>query len=92
MNKSEMIQEVQKIGLSSREASAAVDEVIFIIGRELIKGKSVTLMNLGKFSVNTFRSRKGVNPRTGKDIVIAERKMPVFKSSKKLRSLVQTQK
>lgn len=50
----------------------------------LKKGDSLTLIGFGTFSVAKRAARKGRNPRTGKEINIAARKVVKFKASKKI--------
>jgi len=45
-------------------------------------------VGFGSFSVQTRAARKGRNPRTGQDLIIAARKAPKFSPGKPLREAV----
>ena len=73
MNKAELILEVaERANLSKGEAENAVEEMISIIEKELIKGNDVKLSGFGVFSKKTRLARKGTNPSSGDIIVIPE--------------------
>ncbi len=50
----------------------------------LKKGEKLTLIGFGTFSVYERPARKGRNPRTGKTIKIAAKKLPKFKAGAKM--------
>jgi integration host factor subunit alpha len=71
----------KKVGLS-RVASAALVELVFKeISDCLERGERVKLSSFGCFVVRSKKQRMGRNPKTGKDVPIAARKVMVFKPS-----------
>ncbi|MCQ3035271.1 MAG: HU family DNA-binding protein [Bacilli bacterium] len=89
MNKAELILEVaERANLSKGEAENAVEEMLAIIERELVKGNEVKLSGFGIFSKKTRLERKGTNPSSGDIIVIPENNTVSFKPSKILKEKV----
>jgi nucleoid DNA-binding protein len=88
VNKGELIAAVAKVVTTKKEASAAVDTVLDSIKASLKKGKAVTLVGFGTFKVAKRKARTGRNPRTGKEIKIAAKKVPVFKAGSDLKKAV----
>ncbi len=88
MNKAQLIDEVAKVTCSKKEAEQALGAALAAIQKSLKKGDSVTLVGFGTFAVNKRKARTGRNPRTGENIKIAARKVPVFKAGKGLKDAV----
>ena len=88
MNKSDLIEAVGKVVATKKEAAAAVDAVLDSVKASLKKGKPVTLVGFGTFKVTKRKARKGRNPRTGKEIKIPAKKVPVFKAGSALKIAV----
>ena len=89
MNKAELILEVaERANLSKGEAENAVEEMISIIEKELIKGNDVKLSGFGVFSKKARLARKGTNPSSGDIIVIPENNTVSFRPSKLLKEKV----
>lgn len=89
MSKGDLIESVAKsAALSKAKATVAVNAVFDTISKSLKKGKSVTLVGFGSFSVVKRKARNGRNPQTGKTIKIKARKAPKFKAGKGLKDAV----
>lgn len=88
MKKEEIINEVAKTTCTKGEAAKAVDAVLSAIKKALNKGEKVTFVGFGTFSVVKRSARTGRNPRTGKPIKIAAKKVPKFTPGKNLRETV----
>lgn len=88
MNKGQLIEAVAKCVATKKEAKAAVDTVLESIKASLKKGKPVTLVGFGTFKVSKRKARLGRNPKTGKTIKIAAKKVPVFKAGSGLKKAV----
>lgn len=71
-------------GLTKMETAAVVDGVIATISYALKKGDSIDIRGFGRFKLAQRKARKGRNPRTGEEVAIPARKMPVFRCSKDL--------
>ncbi|MCX8083002.1 MAG: HU family DNA-binding protein [bacterium] len=88
MNKAQLVDAVAKVVCSKKEAAAAVDAVLDGIKASLKKGDVVTLVGFGTFKVAKRKARTGRNPRTGKEIKIPAKKVPVFKAGSELKKAV----
>ncbi len=85
MNKAELIGAIgHGAGISKADASKALDAFTTAIEKALKKGDKVTLVGFGTFSVGRRNARTGRNPKTGKPIKIAAKKVAKFKPGKGL--------
>lgn len=85
MNKAELVAAIaEKVDINKSKATAALDAVITSIGSALHAGDKVTLVGFGTFSVVARAARTGRNPRDGKAIKIAAKKVAKFKAGRKL--------
>jgi DNA-binding protein HU-beta len=93
MNKTELIAQVaNQAGLSKAHAGHAVDAFTGVIQKALKKGDKITLVGFGTFSVVDKKARTGRNPKTGKPIKIAAKKVAKFKPGKSLAETVKSGK
>ena len=89
MSKGDLIESVAKSAeLSKAKATVVVNAVLGSISMSLKKGKSVTLVGFGTFSVVKRKARDGRNPQTGATIKIKASKAPKFKAGKGLKDAV----
>ncbi len=89
MTKAELIDAVaEEAGISKATAAKAVDSFTGAISKSLKKGKKVTLVGFGTFSVSKRKARKGRNPRTGEAIKIPAGKTPKFSAGKALKQAI----
>jgi DNA-binding protein HU-beta len=89
MNKGDLIENVAKKGaLSKAKAAIAIDAVFDSISASLKKGKPVSLVGFGSFSVVKRKARNGRNPQTGKVMKIKASKAAKFKAGKGLKDAV----
>jgi DNA-binding protein HU-beta len=85
MNKAELINSIANgSGISKAEAQKALDAFTTAVQKSLKKGDKVTLVGFGTFSVGRRNARTGRNPKTGKPIKIAAKKVAKFKPGKGL--------
>ncbi|MCB9799600.1 MAG: HU family DNA-binding protein [Candidatus Omnitrophica bacterium] len=90
MNKGELVEAVAKsTELSKSKAAEAVNAAFDAIKASLKKGKKVSLIGFGNFSVKQRKARKGRNPQTGQSITIKARKVPAFSAGAELKKAVQ---
>ena len=86
MNKQELIDNIaESADISKASASRALDAVVDSVTGSLKAGDSLTLVGFGTFFTKTRPARIGRNPRTGKPIHIAEKRVVVFKPGKSFR-------
>ena len=89
MTKADLAAKVAGIGMTQKQAAAAVDTIISAISDSLASGESVRLVGFGTFSVKERKARVGRNPRTGAELNIAAKNVPVFSAGKALKDAVQ---
>ncbi|MDX9787688.1 MAG: integration host factor subunit alpha [Desulfobacterales bacterium] len=75
----------EELGMTRKKSSEAVETLLEIIKRTLGRGEDVLISGFGKFCVNQKKSRRGRNPATGDEMMLAPRKVVTFKCSGKLR-------
>ena len=68
-----------------KEATDVVEATFDIIKAALEKGEKVKISGFGNFVINSKNPRKGRNPQTGEEIIIAGRKVLTFKPSQILK-------
>ncbi|MDQ1318648.1 MAG: DNA-binding protein HU-beta [Candidatus Poribacteria bacterium] len=88
MTKQDLVNKVAESGITKKQAGAAVDAVVEAIKDALAAGDKVNLVGFGSFSIRERAAREGRNPRTGKKLKIAAKKVPVFKAGKELKESV----
>ncbi len=91
MTKSELIEQVaEKIeGLTKKQTEIIVNEILESIKNALAgDNPRVEIRGFGSFKVKQRRSREGRNPKTGTQVSIEAKKVPVFKAGKELRERV----
>ena len=82
MVKADIIRSIeQKLGLSNREASRLVEQIIVIVKDQLAEGDQVLISGFGQWKVREKKSRIGRNPKSKEEYVIAPRRVVTFYSS-----------
>ncbi len=85
MNKSELVNAMaEKTGMTKVAAKQALTACFESIQAELRKGEKVTLIGFGSFSVVKRKARTAKNPRTGKPVKVAAKKVAKFKAGSNL--------
>ncbi len=89
LTKAQIVSTVQNhLGLSRKSSSQLIENILEIIKRTLGNDEDVLISGFGKFCVKQKRERKGRNPATGDDMMLAPRKVVTFKCSGKLRDKI----
>ncbi len=89
MNKAQLIDAMaEKAGLSKADAKKALDAFVGATTDALKGGDRVALIGFGSFSVSERAARTGRNPQTGKEIMIAAKKVVKFKAGAELADAV----
>lgn len=89
MNMQDLIDQTATLGnMDKATAKCALAAMSVAIVIELTKGGEVTLPGLGKLTVKDRAARKGRNPATGAEMVIAAKKVPHFKPVKALNDAI----
>jgi len=87
MIKSELIQRIAQRNphLYHRDVERIVTTIFDEITSALSRGDRVELRGFGAFTVRQRRARIGRNPRSGESVQVGAKKVPYFRSSKKIR-------
>jgi integration host factor subunit beta len=89
MNKLELIDTLkEECRISKAEAAAVVDQFFESISEALAKGDRVEIRGLCSFYAKEYKSYQGRNPKTGKSVKVAPKKLPFFKCGKELKERV----
>ena len=89
MNKTELVEFIAtQADLSKAKAAEAVDAFVEAVTTSLKKGKDVTLVGFGTFTISKRAARTGRNPQTGATSKIAASKAPKFRPGKSLKDAV----
>jgi len=89
LTKADLVESVQsELGFTKHQSSDLVESLLETIKSTLESGEDVLVSGFGKLCVQQKRQRRGRNPATGEDIMLAPRKVVAFKCSGKLRERV----
>jgi integration host factor subunit alpha len=89
LTKAKIIDEIQnQLRFSKKETTEIVETLLEIMKRTMEKGDDVLISGFGKFCVKEKKERRGRNPATGEDMMLAPRRVVTFKCSGKLREKV----
>jgi integration host factor subunit alpha len=89
LTKADIVEAVQtEVGFTRHQSIELVESLLETIKSKLASGEDVLVSGFGKFCVNERRERRGRNPSTGEDHIIAARKVVTFKCSGKLRKRI----
>jgi integration host factor subunit alpha len=75
-------------GFTKKQASDTTETLLEIIKSTLASGEDVLVSGFGKFCVKQKAERRGRNPATGGDMLLAPRRVVTFRCSVKLRERV----
>ncbi len=89
MTKAELVEEVAtQTGVSKNHTALIVDEMLGAICRALSEGRHLEIRGFGTFKVRERRARRARNPRSGEEVKVPAKIVPVFKPSKELKAQV----
>ena len=89
MTKAELVEQVSgQTGVSKHHAAVIVDGLLDAVCRALSEGKHLEIRGFGTFKVRERRARRARNPRSGTEVMVPAKLVPVFKPSKELKALV----
>jgi DNA-binding protein HU-beta len=77
-----------RAGLSQTVARKLIDILAEVVQEELASGQEITLPGIGKLFVRERDGRTGRSPFNGQPIDIPAKRLPAFKSAKKLREAI----
>ena len=89
LTKDKMVIRLQtQLGLTKPESREIVERLLGIMKDTLVQGEELLISGFGKFSVRQKNARRGRNPQTKENLILAARKVLVFKSSGILRNRI----
>ena len=89
MNKAELVEAMSRItGQTKAETERNVDAFIEVVTTNISNDDGVKLVGFGTFAVSDRKARMGRNPKTGEEIQIPARKVPVFRPGKELKAQI----
>ena len=89
MNRTELIAAVaEKSNSTKKDSEKIVSAFLDTVVEAVAKGEKVQLIGFGTFEQRIRKERKGVDPRTHKETLIAEKKVPAFKPGKSFKETV----
>ena len=91
LTKKEIINSIyMQIGFSKKICENIFEDFFSIILEEIIKNKKVKIPKFGTFTLRYKPSRVGRNPKTLEKKIISERNVILFKPSKELKKIMNT--
>ena len=91
LTKAHIVEAVAEANGYTRNKSFEIVEILLkLIKAALESGDDVMISGFGRFCVKEKAKRRGRNPTTGKDLIIAPRKVVTFKWSGKLKEKLNT--
>ncbi|GFE58505.1 MULTISPECIES: integration host factor subunit alpha [Geobacteraceae] len=89
MTKADIVEKIyEKVGFSKKESAELVELVFDIIKDTLESGDKIKIAGFGNFVVKEKADRRGRNPQTGDEIIIAARRILTFKPSQVLKASI----
>ena len=79
----------QNTGMTKADTAEVLDALLETISTALGRGEKIEMRGFGNFKVEKRKARVARNPKTGTEIRIPPRVVPVFKPSDRLKALVQ---
>jgi len=89
LTKAQLIDSIyRQVDLPKTRSAQVVESLLEIIKKTLENGEDVLISGFGKFCVKDKRKRRGRNPQSGEDLMLAERRVVRFKCSGRLKDKV----
>jgi len=77
-----------QLGMGRQESRQVVERLLKIMKDTLSRGEDLLISGFGKFKVRQKKARPGRNPQTKEGMILAARKVLVFKASGVLRKRI----
>ena len=90
MTKADMVVGIaQSIGMTKTDTADVLDTLLEAISSALERGEKIEMRGFGVFKVEQRKARVARNPKTGQEVRIPSRAVPVFKPSDHLKNRIQ---
>jgi nucleoid DNA-binding protein len=92
MTKADLVEEISaQTGVSKNHTAIIVDSLLDALCKALSEGRHLEIRGFGTFKVRERRARRARNPRSGTEVMVPAKLVPVFKPSKELKAQVMEQ-
>lgn len=82
VTKQDLVQEIARsTGYVQSDIRTVVEDFFGVVAKFLVAGENIEIRGFGTFTVKTRKPRPARNPRTGQEVLLAERVVPLFKFS-----------
>ena len=89
LTKADIVEAIQsEIGFTKNNSISIVESLLETIKSTLTSGEDVLVSGFGKFCIQEKSERRGRNPATGEDLMLAPRRVVTFKCSGRLRERI----
>lgn len=93
MNKSQLVAELaSRENLTEKQALDIVNVIFDGFTETLLKGERIEIRGFGSFSVRSYKTYDGRNPKTGEKIPVKQKRLSFFKVGKELKEKVNSGK
>ena len=93
LTKAELIEAIaEQNGFTKTKTSETVETILELIKSTLESGEDVLISGFGKFCIKDKPGRRGRNPSTGEDMMLAPRRVVTFRCSGILRDKINKEK
>jgi len=92
MVKSELVEKLSnRAGITLLKAEELADLFFSSMAEALCKGGRVEIRGFGAFSVKEYKSYTGRNPKTGEEVRVPAKRLPVWRTGTELRQRVDSE-
>jgi len=91
MTKADLVEQVAEAigpGITKKDCALVVDGLLNAIKKAMAEHSHIEIRGFGTFKVRERRARRARNPRSGTEVQVPAKLVPVFKPSKELKALV----
>jgi len=93
LTKADIVKSIkEQIGFTKNQSVETVENLLEIVKKTLESGEDILISGFGSFCVKEKAERRGRNPATGGDMMLAPRKVVTFNCSGKLRDKINNNK
>jgi nucleoid DNA-binding protein len=89
MTKADLVEQVaERTGLTRTDVAVVVDSFLDTIKKSMEEMQNIEIRGFGTFKIKLRKARKARNPRTGEEVPVPDRRVPVFKPSNEFKDLI----
>jgi integration host factor subunit alpha len=89
LTKAQIVEAISEhTGFPKYKSSEMVEIILELLKKSLESGNDVLVSGFGKFCVKEKKERRGRNPATGEDMMMAPRRVVTFRWSRKLKGKI----